>query len=72
MHWNTWWHSGGMWLFWFGVLAIVGVVIYLMMRSMKKAEPPRETPQELLKKRFARGEIEREEYERAMKDLRQF
>ena len=71
-HWDSWWHAGGMWIFWFAVLAIVGAGIYLAVRAMKKTEPPRESPQEILQRRFASGEITRDEYERAMKDLRQF
>jgi putative membrane protein len=61
-----------MWLFWLAVFAIVGVAIYFGLRAMRKTEPPRETAQEILEKRFARGEIDREEFERAKKDLRQF
>jgi putative membrane protein len=72
MHWHTWWHAGGMWLFWFAVIAVVSLSICLAARSMRNAEPPRETPDEILKKRFARGEIGRDEYERAMRDLGQF
>ncbi len=72
MHWDTWWHAGGMWLFWLVVFAVVSVAIVFAVRAMRKSEPPRESPQEILKKRFARGDIDRDEYERAMKDLRQF
>jgi len=72
MHWNTWWHAGGMWFFWLAVFGFVGLAIYLFLRAARKNEPPRETPQEIFQKRYARGEISREEYERAMKDLRQF
>ncbi len=72
MHWDSWWHAGGMWFFWLVVIAVVSVAIYLAARAMKKSEPPRESPEEILKKRFARGDIDREQYEEAMKDLRQF
>lgn len=72
MHWNAWWHAGGMWLFWLAVFAVVGIAIYFASRSLRRSEPPRESPREILQKRYARGEIERDEYERAMKDLRQF
>lgn len=72
MHWNTWWHGGGMWLFWLVVFAVVSVAIILAVRSLRRSEPPRESPEEILKKRFARGDIDRAEYEEAMKDLRQF
>jgi putative membrane protein len=61
-----------MWLFWLAIFVIVALAIHLAVRSMKKSEPRRESPQEILKRRYARGEIDREEYERAMEDLRQF
>lgn len=70
MHWQTWWHAGGMWLFWLAVLLVIGAVIYLAARTTRKPEPPGESPEAILKKRYARGEIDREEYERALKDLR--
>lgn len=72
MHWNSWWHAGGMWFFWLVVFAAVSLAIVVAVRAMRRSEPPRESPEEILKGRFARGEIDREELERAMKDLRQF
>ena len=72
MHWSSWWHAGGMWIFWLAVFAFVGVGLYLARRSATKNDPPRESPQKILETRYARGEIDREEYERATKDLRQF
>ena len=72
MHWDSWWHAGGMWLIWLVVIAVISVAIYLAARAMTRSEPPRESPEEILKKRFARGDIDREQYEQAMKDLRQF
>lgn len=72
MHWSSWWHAGGMWFSWLAVFVIVGVGIYFALRSMRKAEPPRESPKEILQKRFALGEIDKDEYERRMADLRQF
>lgn len=61
-----------MWFFWLAVFALVGAAIYLAVRSMRRAEPPRESPKEILQKRLARGEIDRDEYEQAIEDLRQF
>jgi putative membrane protein len=61
-----------MWLFWLAVFVIVGLAIYFTVRALRRSEPPRESPREILDRRFARGEIDREEYERAIKDLRQF
>lgn len=72
MHWSSsWWHAGGMWLFWLAVFAIVALAIYFTVRALRKSEPPRESPKEILQKRYARGEMTREDYERALEDLRQ-
>ena len=54
-------------------LAVVGVIVYLVVRGETKkkrgenGEP--ETPIDIVKKRYARGEISREEFERLKKDL---
>lgn len=73
MHWSSsGWHAGGMWLFWLAVFVIVGLAIYFAVRALKKSEPPHESPKEILQKRFARGEIDKDEYERRMEDLKQF
>lgn len=69
MHWQTWWHAGGMWLFWLAVLLVIGAVIYLAARSTRNPKPSHDSPEEILKKRYARGEIDREEYERMRRDL---
>jgi putative membrane protein len=52
-----------------GVLwvAVIALVVYLIVRG-QSSKPP-ETPLDILKKRYARGEISREEFERMRKDL---
>ncbi len=56
---------------WLILIVIVGVVLYFLFERRKSdnsgGDPTRETPLEILKKRYARGEITREEFER-MKD----
>lgn len=54
--------TGGMFLFW-GLLVFLG--FYLMKSYMSgKSHPNRFTPIEILKVRFAKGEISEDEYER--------
>ena len=80
------WDSTASWLmflpmmFW-PVVVIGGViaVVVLLMRGGKTAEPPtasgdgrRQTPFEILRERFARGEIDRREYEERKGLLSQF
>ena len=62
--------GGFMWIFW--VLIIVG--IFFIFQTMTKGSsgnslPDKESPLEILKKRYALGEIEEEEYERRRKEL---
>lgn len=61
--------GGFMWIFW--VLIIVG--IFFLFQNIAKgnsgSSSDNETPMGILKKRYARGEIEEEEYERRRKEL---
>jgi putative membrane protein len=52
-------------------LAAVGLIVYLVVRSetRKQAGGDADTPLEIAKKRYARGEISREEFEQLKKDL---
>jgi putative membrane protein len=61
--------GGFMWLI---VLVLVGVVIYFLLQSAKSKSadgPAAETPLDILKKRYAKGEINKEEFEQKKKDL---
>ncbi len=62
---------GGMFM-WIIFLIVVGLLIYLIVQAQKtKGQPPTqaETHLDILKKRYARGEITKEEYDRIKKDL---
>lgn len=66
--------SPGMWifmlLFWgLVVIGIVAIVRWYLAHDHRQKSPEQETPLEILKKRYARGEIAREEYEQMKKDL---
>jgi len=72
-----WGHMMGGTLMWIifpvVVLIILGVVIYLILQSTKPKSFDnsfRETPMDILKKRYAKGEITKEEFERMKKDLK--
>jgi putative membrane protein len=61
--------GGYMWLI---VMALVGVAVYLMLQFSKSKNADRfvhGAPLEYLKKRYAKGEIDKEEFEREKKDL---
>jgi putative membrane protein len=52
-------------------LLVVGVIIWFIVAALGRTRQPGvpEKPMEILKKRYARGEITKEEYERIKKDL---
>lgn len=75
MHWGD--YGGGMgfgwmwiWTILFWGLVILGIVFIIQMvtRSTKKYEKE-ETPLDILKKRYAKGEITREEFEKMRDEL---
>lgn len=72
MDWEHWWGMGWMWLIGIAVVIALVVVIAVIVRSATGREPParERSSEDLLKERYARGEIEREEYERRLSDLR--
>ena len=61
--------GGFMWLFW--ILIIVGIffIFQNMIKGNSGSSPDKETPMDILKKRYARGEIDEEEFERRRKEL---
>jgi putative membrane protein len=67
-----WFGPGFGWLFMvlFWALVIAGIVA--LIKWLASPPPPRnETPLEILRARYARGEIGKEEYERMRRDLRE-
>ena len=80
MHWHEhWWKwpMMGMGLFWILLIALVIAAVVWAVRSGSSSsragppgEPRGESPEETLKRRYAQGEISREEYEQTLSDLR--
>jgi len=57
---------------WIIVLIVIGVLIYFVVQSKhKKGQTPTqgESHLDILKRRYAKGEIAKEEYEKMKKDL---
>lgn len=50
-------------------IVVIGLMIYLVARAVKVSDRSAETPLEILKKRYARGEITKEDFDRMKKDL---
>lgn len=67
--------GGGVWMFFnmiFSILVIVGIVwlaVWAIQRAGGKGEQGNESSLEILKKRYAQGEISKEEYEEKKRDL---
>lgn len=53
----------------FLTLLFLGVIIYLLVKPEKSKRVNREEPLEILKRRYALGEINQEEFLRMKKDL---
>jgi putative membrane protein len=64
-------HAGWMSLWMIVPLLIVILLVWIVVRSASGPSwRSEDTPEQILKRRYARGEIEREEYERRLTDLR--
>jgi putative membrane protein len=65
--------SMGWWMVLWWVVAIVVLVLVVRLVAGSLGGPGTradETPEQILKRRYAKGEIEREEYQRRLEDLR--
>jgi putative membrane protein len=64
-------HMGWMWLWWVVGLALLVAIVWAVMRAaMPTSAGDRPSPEAILKGRYARGEIDQQEYERRLADLR--
>ena len=65
-------NNGGifMWLIW---IIILGVIVYFIFNRSeitgKRGDPATERPEDIIKRRYAKGEISKEEFERLKKDI---
>jgi len=61
--------GGFMWIFWILIIVFVVWIIKATVTPGNSNFSNNETPQEILKKRFARGEIDEQEYKQRLKEL---
>ena len=68
MHDTLFFGTGWMMIFWWLlIIALVVIVARALFTGTKRSE--KETPLEILKRRYANGEIDKEEFEERKKDL---
>lgn len=76
MHWNGWWHWFAPWhMLWMGLLWLLFLagLVWLIYRLVTQGTRPagtRDPAEDALRLRYARGEIDQEEYQRRLSDLR--
>jgi putative membrane protein len=73
MHWWDGWggaHMMGMGLFWLFVLVALVVLVVWLLRSSGTARGALPSAEEMLRERYARGEIDAEEYRERLAELR--
>jgi len=58
---------------WFIIIILVALLIFFIVKSQQQtglgSSSPQEDPMEIAKRRYARGEITREEFEKIKRDL---
>jgi putative membrane protein len=65
-------HMGWMGLWWLAGLAALLLLVWVVARAAASPEVgrPEESPETILKRRYARGDIDLEEFDRRLTDLR--
>ncbi|VAX27808.1 hypothetical protein MNBD_IGNAVI01-218 [hydrothermal vent metagenome] len=69
--------GGGMWFSWLFWVIIIAVIVWVVIQFNNRNNQPtnftnnieKETPLDILKKRYAKGEITKDEYDRMKNDL---
>lgn len=66
-------HGWGMGWWWIIAIFIILAIIWILVKTMNKDStinsPPDNLPMDILKERYAKGEIEKKEFEERKKDL---
>ena len=69
MPWNSGWHMGWMMTWWSLLWALIVLgIIWIVLKT--SAAGDNDTPEGLLKRRYAHGDLDHDEYEKRLNDLR--
>jgi putative membrane protein len=61
---------GMMWIWWLLAIGLIAAAVWGVVRRGGGRDDRPESPEETLKRRYANGEIDKEEYDRRLADLR--
>ncbi len=67
---SMWFGGGFMWIFWILLIVILVWIIKAVINTGSDNNLSEDSPLEMLKKRYARGEIDEQEYECRRKELK--
>jgi putative membrane protein len=72
MHWNNDWHFGWMGLWWILIVpALIAVAWFALSAARsRRGDGAQQSPEQILKRQYANGEIDSETYEQKLADLR--
>jgi len=61
----------GMWFWWLIAIVVIAAVAWGVVQSLSRhSDGTAESAEEILKRRYAAGEIDKEEYEKRLRDIR--
>jgi putative membrane protein len=70
MPWNSDWHMGWMGLWWILIVPVLIALVWFALSARRRRDGARESPEQVLKRRYANGELDGETYERKLEELR--
>jgi putative membrane protein len=70
MMWGAWGFGMMFMMVLFWVLVIIGIVLAIRWLTSQRSEKPSDSAVEILRQRYARGEINKDEFEAKNRDLR--
>ena len=73
MYMNGWQMGGqmaGMWVFWIVAIVLIALAAVFLAKALQGPRDERNSSESILKQRYARGDISKQEYDRMLADIR--